>query len=99
MLQLARASREAFAAHAKYQRLRIQEIEIMRLSAVDDYEEAAAVVQRADHQIGELRHTLTSNGRAVGDGTARFHLNETSSDISSIDGISEAANSPTPSDI
>ena len=54
MLQLARASREAFAAHAKYQRLRIQEIEIMRLSAVDDYEEAAAVVQRADHQIGEL---------------------------------------------
>ena len=99
MLQLARASREAFVAHAKYRCLRIQEIEVMRLIAVDEYEEAEVAVRRADHQIGEVWHLITSEGKAVGDGTTRFLLNETSSDHSSIGGISEAApGSPSSSD-
>ena len=100
MLQLARASREAFAAHAKYRHLRIQEIEVMHLIAVNEYEEAEAAVQNADRQVGEVQHLLTNDGRAMGDGTARFLLHKTSSDVSSIGGISEAAaDSRTPSDI
>lgn len=54
MLQLAQASQEAFAAHAKYRRLRIQEIEVMCLIAVDEYEEAEAAIQNADRQVGEV---------------------------------------------
>ena len=54
MLQLAQASREAFATHAKYWHLRIQEIEVMCLIAVDEYEEAEAAIQNADHQVGEV---------------------------------------------
>ena len=58
----------------------------MCLIAVDEYEEAEVTVRRADHQIGEVRHLITSEGKAVGNGTTKFLLNETSSDHSSIGG-------------
>ena len=71
----------------------------MHLIAVDEYKEAEVAVRRADHQIGEVQHLITSEGKAVGNGMTRFLLNETSSDHSSVGGISEAApGSPSSSD-
>lgn len=62
MLQLARASREAFAAQAKYRLLRIRELDVMRTVAHDEYEEAQFFVRDADRQIGDIRHTLSTLG-------------------------------------
>ncbi|KAL4062769.1 hypothetical protein V8B97DRAFT_1144880 [Scleroderma yunnanense] len=80
ILQLARASREVFAAQAKYHHLRIREIDIMRMVAVGEYEEAVANLKNADRQIGEVRHDLSSNGTALSEGKLIF---------SPIDGISD----------
>jgi len=62
MLQLARASREAFAAYAKYRLLRLHEVDVLRTIAYDDFEEAQSFVKDADRQIGELRHDMSSSG-------------------------------------
>ena len=43
MLELARASLDAFAANEKYRRLRICELDIMRTVAVDEFEEAVVL--------------------------------------------------------
>ena len=62
MLQLARASREAFAAHVKYRAKRIHELDVMRIIARDEFEEAVSLVKVADLQVGELRHVLSVDG-------------------------------------
>jgi hypothetical protein len=67
MLQLARASRHSFSAQVQYCRLRLQEIEVMRTIAMDECDAAEAALQRAESQVGELRHVLHSNGTALGD--------------------------------
>ncbi|KAG6381598.1 hypothetical protein JVT61DRAFT_195 [Boletus reticuloceps] len=67
MLQLARASRGAFAAQLKYRRLRLQEIQVMHTIAVDERDEAETRLRTADAQIGEVRHILHTNGTALGD--------------------------------
>jgi hypothetical protein len=65
MLQLACASREAFAASTKYRLTHVHELDVMRTIAHDEYEEAATLLKNADRQIGELRHFLTTNGTGI----------------------------------
>ena len=48
MLQLARASRSAFATHVTYCCLRLQEIEVMCTIVVDECEEAETCLRKAD---------------------------------------------------
>ncbi|KAI6022477.1 hypothetical protein BKA83DRAFT_4493801 [Pisolithus microcarpus] len=62
-LQLARATRDAFAAGVRYRHLRLREIELMRIMATDEYEEAEALLKAADRQIGEVKHILNCEGR------------------------------------
>jgi len=64
-LQLARASREAFAARAKYRLLRIHEADVIRTIAYDKYEEAQSLVKDVERQIGEIRHTMSSSGTTL----------------------------------
>ena len=72
MLQLARASRNAFSAQAKYRRLRLREIEVMYMITVDECEKADVLLKRADLQVGEVRHILTVNGTRLSDNNIRF---------------------------
>lgn len=62
MLELARASRDAFAAHLRYHRLRIKELDIMRVVATDGCDQAEAFLQKADWQIGEIKYILNRDG-------------------------------------
>jgi hypothetical protein len=62
MLELARASRDAFAAHLRFHRLRIKELDIMRVVATDRCDQAEAFLQKADWQIGEVKHILDRDG-------------------------------------
>jgi hypothetical protein len=62
LMQLVRASRATFAARAKYQRLRLQELDIVRSLAVDDSEEADTLLKDAEWQAGEVKHTLQRDG-------------------------------------
>ncbi|KAI6026894.1 hypothetical protein BKA83DRAFT_4588979 [Pisolithus microcarpus] len=65
MLQLAHASRDAFAAGIQYHRLCLQEIEMMRIMVTDEYEEAEALLKAADCQIGQVKHSLNCEGRGA----------------------------------
>lgn len=67
MLELSRASYDAFVANERYRRLRLREIDIMRAVAVDELEEAITVRKRAGGQIGEVRHILSISGTALVD--------------------------------
>ncbi|KAI9568507.1 hypothetical protein HD554DRAFT_2172292 [Boletus coccyginus] len=58
MLQLAHASRDAFAASVWYHRLRLKELEIMRTIATDRCDQAKVWLKQADWQIGEIKHIL-----------------------------------------
>ncbi|KAH7906892.1 hypothetical protein BJ138DRAFT_1104763 [Hygrophoropsis aurantiaca] len=64
LLELARASHDAFVAKQKYQRLRLREIEALYTIAMEEYEEAALLSKKSREQIGELRHMLSINGTA-----------------------------------
>jgi hypothetical protein len=54
MLELARASYDAFHAEERYKHLRIHEIDAMCAIAIDEYEEAMCLRKRATGQIGEI---------------------------------------------
>ena len=62
MLQLARASRDTFAAHLRYHRLRIKELDIMRVIATNRCDQAETFLKKADWQIGEIKHILDREG-------------------------------------
>ncbi|KAI6037314.1 hypothetical protein BKA83DRAFT_18466 [Pisolithus microcarpus] len=64
-LQVARATRDALAASFRYRRLRLREIKLMRTIAIDDYEEAEALLKAADRQVREIKHILNSEGRGL----------------------------------
>lgn len=65
MLQLARASREAFAAQVRLRLTRIHELDVMRTIAYDEYEEAMELLRQADRQIGEVRQAISSRGTTI----------------------------------
>ena len=65
MLQLARASRQAFAASVKYRLSRIHELDVMRTVAHDEYEEAVTLLNKADIQVGQMHQFLVTNGTAI----------------------------------
>lgn len=58
MLELARAARATFAAHVKYQRLRMKELEIHQAMALDDCEEAEEILKEAEVQAGHIKGVL-----------------------------------------
>ena len=62
MLQLARASRDAFAAYLRFHRLRVKELDMMRTIAADECEQAEVFLRKADWQIGEIKHVLDREG-------------------------------------
>lgn len=99
-LELARASREAFAAGVRYHRLRLREIELMRIMATDEYEEAEALLKAADRQIGEIRHILNCEGRgALNTSINMFPPNDNNSEDTDCYSGADSAEfaSPTPS--
>ncbi|KAG6379038.1 hypothetical protein JVT61DRAFT_11467 [Boletus reticuloceps] len=65
MLQLAHASRQAFAARVKYRLTCIHELDVMRTVAHDKYEEAITHLNKVDLQVGEMRHFLVTNGTSI----------------------------------
>ena len=65
MLQLAHASREVLAAKVKFRLLSIHELDVMRTIAHDKYEEAIFDLKKAESQIGEMRHVLTTRGTEI----------------------------------
>ncbi|KAI5986598.1 hypothetical protein EDD15DRAFT_2373032 [Pisolithus albus] len=60
-LHIARATRDALAASLRYHQLRLREIELMRTMAIDECEEAEALLKAADRQVGEVKHILNCN--------------------------------------
>lgn len=103
MLQLARASREAFAAQVGLRLKRIHELDVMRTIAYDEYEEALKLLRQADRQIGELRHTISSRGMNITTlSSLRLSPVPSMSSMSSPDGASDdrsASATPIPSDV
>ncbi|KAF9218324.1 hypothetical protein BS17DRAFT_791691, partial [Gyrodon lividus] len=67
MLELARASYDAFLANAneRYHRQCIREIDVMRTIACDEYEEVMFQRKRVERQVGEVQHMLNVNGTAL----------------------------------
>ncbi|KAI6039084.1 hypothetical protein EDC04DRAFT_2895627 [Pisolithus marmoratus] len=89
MLQLARASREAFAAQVRLRLTRIHELDVMRTIAYDEYEEALELLRQADRQIGEVRQTISKRGTTIATvSSLRLSPVPTTSSVSSLDGIS-----------
>lgn len=74
MLQLARASRAAFAAKTRFSILRVQELDVLRTIAYEEYEEAQCQLTEADHQIGDVRNILARSGSALFEEPAKFPL-------------------------
>lgn len=97
MLELARASLDAFAANEKYRRLRIRELDIMRTVAVDEFEEAVVLRKKAERQIGEVRHMLSSGGTDVLGQQVKLFPAEVHWEDSGTSDSSVEANSPSPS--
>ena len=62
MLQLARATRDTFAAHVRYHHLRVRELDIMRTIAADQHEQAETFFKKAEWQVGEIKHILDDEG-------------------------------------
>lgn len=104
MLELARASQKTFDANLRYRRLCLQEIKVMHTIAIDECEEAASWMHRAESQIGELRHLLHHNGVAIGDSGITLFSSRQDGPENVGDSVSEAGHkgqsfrSPTPSD-
>ncbi|KAI6044769.1 hypothetical protein EDC04DRAFT_2889446 [Pisolithus marmoratus] len=89
MLQLAHASREAFAAQVRLCLTRIHELDVMRTIAYDEYEEALELLRQADRQIGEVRQTISKRGTTIATvSSLRLSPVPTTSSVSSLDGIS-----------
>ncbi|KAI5991034.1 hypothetical protein EDC04DRAFT_2613982 [Pisolithus marmoratus] len=89
MLQLARASRKAFAAQVRLRLTRIHELDVMRTIAYDEYEEALELLRQADRQIGEVRQTISKRGTTIATvSSLRLSPVPTTSSVSSLDGIS-----------
>ncbi|KAI6008952.1 hypothetical protein EDC04DRAFT_2610803 [Pisolithus marmoratus] len=89
MLQLAHASRKAFAAQVRLRLTRIHELDVMRTIAYDEYEEALELLRQADRQIGEVRQTISKRGTTITTvSSLRLSLVPTTSSVSSLDGIS-----------
>ncbi|KIJ59255.1 hypothetical protein HYDPIDRAFT_118677 [Hydnomerulius pinastri MD-312] len=102
MLELARASYDAFVANERYRRLRIREIDAMRTIAVNEHEEATSLRKRAEGQIGEIRHMLSVNGTVLLDSQLKRFPSDNSDDTpkSSAEaesGIHSRSLSPAPS--
>ena len=55
MLNLARLTRDAFAAKPRYRSIRIKELEMMQAIATDQYEETQSLLRKAEWQIGEIK--------------------------------------------
>ncbi|KAH0831969.1 hypothetical protein J3R83DRAFT_12866 [Lanmaoa asiatica] len=86
LLQLARASCATFTARRKYHRLRLKELEILRLMAMDDCEESEALVNTGVHQLGEVKHAVNSEGLGVFSRiSGLFPEIESHSDLESVD--------------
>ncbi|KAI5992718.1 hypothetical protein EDD15DRAFT_2367995 [Pisolithus albus] len=103
VLQLARASREAFAAQVRLRLRRIQELDVMRTIAYDEYEEALSLLRQADRQVGEVRHTISSAGTSIATlSSLRLSPVPSTFSTSSLDGVSNdgsASASPSPPNV
>lgn len=78
MLSLARLNRDACTAKMQYQRIRMQELEMMRAIVEDEYEETQVSLSRAEGQIGQIRKQLYDSGgitacRKTGQWPRLFH--------------------------
>lgn len=97
MLQLARASREAFAAQVRLRLTRIHELDVMRTIAYDEYEEAMELLRQADRQIGEVRQAISSRGTTIATlSSLRLSPVPTTSSVSSLDGVSDDRSASAP---
>lgn len=57
-LDIARLNRDAYTAKIQYQRIRMQELEMMRSLVEDECEETQVLLTRTERQIGEIRAQL-----------------------------------------
>lgn len=62
MLHLARISRDVFTTKIRYQRLRMQELQMMQSILVDELEASQVSLDRMEGQIGEIRKQVYSTG-------------------------------------
>ncbi|KAF8123669.1 hypothetical protein EV363DRAFT_1179499 [Boletus edulis] len=65
MLHLSRKSRDVYTAKLHYQHLRMQELDMMKNIMQDELEEIQVYLNRAEHQIGQIRQEL-HGGRTAG---------------------------------
>ena len=62
MLNLARLSRDVYAAKMQYQCLRMQELEMMRAVVKDEHEETQVSLSQMECQIGQIHKQLYDSG-------------------------------------
>lgn len=74
MSELARVSRRTRAAQMEYQRLRAEELRLIRSIMEDEVEESNAYLNRTDLQIGSVRNDLFNAGvAAIGSNGSKYH--------------------------
>lgn len=66
MLHLARQSRDAYNAKIQYQRLRLQELEMMRCFTEDELAESEVSLRQVERRLGQIRKRLYANGGIPG---------------------------------
>lgn len=66
ILHLARKSREVYAAKISYQRLRMEELEMIRSIMQDQLEVSQVYLNGSERQIGQIRQGLFSKGGIAG---------------------------------
>lgn len=98
MLQLARASRDAFTARLQYHRLRLKELELMCSVVTDECEVAETFVKKAEWQIGEIKHILNREGGGLDEHGVRSAFRTSGQESSdSDDNVRHFTVSPSPS--
>ena len=74
-LNLARLSRDAYTAKLQYQRIRMEELEMMKAIVEDECEETQVLLNQTERQIGQIRKQLySSGGIAACRKTGQWHL-------------------------
>ncbi|KAI9453752.1 hypothetical protein HD554DRAFT_2043271 [Boletus coccyginus] len=66
MLDLARMTREVYAAKMQYQRLRMQELEMIKLVMGDELEETQGCLNQMERQVGQIHQDLLDSGAISG---------------------------------
>lgn len=83
LLELVRASRATFTAHAKYQRLRLKELDIVRSMAIDECEEAESLLKEVEWQAGEVKNAVDQDGPGLLNRASGLFLREDDGNLDS----------------